>query len=73
MLAVLDRFPNEAQTLNQEETLLYGSKEDGKPYALLTQDASEQTLYVNVPVENEDILFTCRFIGEEAVEISLSR
>ncbi|MDO5022325.1 MAG: hypothetical protein Q4E07_03160 [Eubacteriales bacterium] len=73
MLMVLDRFPIEAASLNQEKTLIYGKEETGSPYALLTQNASEQNLYVNVPLESGDVLFTCRFIGEEVIEISISR
>jgi len=73
MVSVLSRFPNQTESLSGEHTLLYGAEGENSAYGVLKQDKSEQALYVNLPMDDYNILFTCRFVDEIAAEFSLSR
>lgn len=74
LMAVLERFENNAASLTEETVALYGDSADAaQPYGLLSQKGGSQTLYYSVPVENGSVLMTCAFINDVLVETTLQR
>jgi hypothetical protein len=73
MVSVLSRFPGQTESLSGEHTLLYGTEGENSAYGVLKQDKSEQALYINLPMDDYNILFTCRFVDEIVAEFSISR
>lgn len=68
----MKRFPNKAETLNEDRVLLYGDKDKTDvPTGLLLNEGQLQRLYFTVPVKDKTVAVEAKFISEELVEISL--